>query len=84
MVVEADLIAALQSGRLAGALLDVFEVEPLPAASPLWTLPNVIVTPHSAGQADGNVARTAAIFLDNLGRWRRGEPLVNLAANAAR
>jgi len=79
IVVEADLIAALQRGHLAGALLDVFELEPLAAASPLWALPNVIVTPHSAGQADGNVARTAAIFVDNLQRWRRGERLVNLA-----
>lgn len=79
VVVEADLAAALQSGQLAGALLDVFEAEPLPTTSPLWTLPNVIVTPHSAGQADGNAARTAAIFVDNLQRWQRGEALVNRA-----
>lgn len=77
VVVETDLIEALQSGRLGGAYLDVFAVEPLPTGSPLWTLHNVIVTPHSAGHADGNPARTAEIFLDNLGRWQRGEALRN-------
>lgn len=79
VVVEPDLIEALRSGRLAGAFLDVFAVEPLPADSPLWQLPNVIVTPHSAGHADGNPARTAALFLDNLRRWLDGEPLRNVA-----
>ena len=77
VAVEADLIAALQSGHLGGAFLDVFEHEPLPAESPLWNLPNVMVTPHSAGPAAGNAARTAAIFLDNLQRWVRGIDLRN-------
>ena len=75
VVAEADLIAALQSGRLGGAFLDVFEHEPLAADSPLWDLPNVIATPHSAGHSDGNEARVAAMFLDNLRRWCAGEPL---------
>jgi phosphoglycerate dehydrogenase-like enzyme len=79
IVVETDLMAALQSGTLAGAMLDVFETEPLPEASLLWSLPNVIITPHSAGQADGNAARTLAIFVDNLRRWRRGRAILNLA-----
>jgi len=74
---EAALIDALQRGALAGACLDVFAQEPLPAASPLWALPNVIVTPHTAGHSDGNEARVAAIFLDNLRRWARGQPLLN-------
>jgi D-2-hydroxyacid dehydrogenase (NADP+) len=74
---EAALIAALRSGRLRGAFLDVFEHEPLPADSPLWALQNVMLTPHSAGQSAGNAAREAAIFTGNLGRWLRGEPLVN-------
>jgi len=77
---EADLIEALRSGHLGGAFLDVFEHEPLPAESPLWTLPGVMVTPHAAGHAAGNAARAAAIFTDNLGRWLRGEALVNRVA----
>ena len=72
---EAALIDALRGGRLGGAYLDVFSREPLPEDSPLWDMPNVIVTPHSAGFSDGNEERVADIFLDNLGRWARGEPL---------
>lgn len=80
VVDEPALIAALQAGTLAGAFLDVFAHEPLPAASPLWDLPNVIVTPHTAGHSDGNEGRVAALFLDNLGRWCAGEALVNRVA----
>jgi phosphoglycerate dehydrogenase-like enzyme len=75
VVVQAALVQALQEGHLSGAFLDVFEHEPLPADSPLWTLPNVIVTPHSAGHSDGNAARMAAIFIDNLPRWLAGQAL---------
>jgi len=77
IVDEEALIASLRSGHLAGAYLDVFEQEPLPAESPLWTLPNVFVTPHNSPAASGNEGRVYRIFIDNLGRWRRGEPLVN-------
>ena len=77
VVDESALIDALRTGRLAGAYLDVFKHEPLPEDSPLWNLPNVIVTPHSAGFSDGNEERVADMFLDNLGRWARGEPLRN-------
>ncbi len=80
VMVEVALIDALRSGHLAGAFLDVFEHEPLSAESPLWALPNVMVTPHSAGQAAGNAARTGQIFVANLGRWMRGEALVYRAA----
>jgi phosphoglycerate dehydrogenase-like enzyme len=80
VVDEAALVAALRSGHLGGACLDVFEREPLPADSPLWTLPDVIVMPHSAGQAAGNAARVADIFLQNLERWLHGQPLVNAVA----
>lgn len=71
VVAEADLIEALRTNALAGAFLDVFEHEPLDAASPLWTLPNVIATPHSAGHSDGNEARVDRIFLDYLRDWRQ-------------
>jgi phosphoglycerate dehydrogenase-like enzyme len=74
---EAALIAALRGGHLAGAYLDVFEVEPLPEASPLWSLPNVIVTPHAASISAGSRARQAEIFLENLARWERGAPLAH-------
>jgi phosphoglycerate dehydrogenase-like enzyme len=77
IVVEQSLIAALRSGHLAGAYLDVFETEPLPPESPLWDLPNVLITPHDSAAAAGNDERVLAIFLDNLGRWQHGEPLAN-------
>ena len=77
VVNEPDLIAALQGGQLAGAFLDVFAHEPLPAASPLWDLPNVIVTPHTAGHSDGHFERVAQAFVDNLVRWVSGQPLAN-------
>lgn len=74
---EPALIAALKAGHLAGAYLDVFEKEPLPADSPLWDIPNVIVSPHNASAASGNERRAAEVFFGNLGRWARGENLVN-------
>lgn len=83
IVSEPALIEALGSGHLAGAYLDVFETEPLPAASPLWDMPNVLVTPHNSAAASGNDERVLEIFLDNLGRWHRGAPLVNEVASKA-
>lgn len=80
VVVEADLLASLRSGRIAGAFLDVFTAEPLPPDSPFWDLPNVIVSPHSAAASDGLADRVAAVFCDNLRRWRNGEPLRNLVS----
>lgn len=80
VVDEPALIAALRSGALSGAYLDVFAHEPLPTDSPLWGMPNVIVTPHTAGHSDGNEARVAALFLDNLKRWSEGQPLLNRVA----
>ncbi len=79
VVDEAALVAALQSGHLAGAYLDVFAHEPLAAESPLWDMPHVIATPHSAGFSDGNAAKVEQMFLDNLVRWLAGEPLHNIA-----
>jgi phosphoglycerate dehydrogenase-like enzyme len=79
IVVERELVAALQAGHLGGAYLDVFEQEPLPPASPLWSLPNVIVTPHSAGLSAGNEARVADMFIENLKRLISGEALLRVA-----
>jgi phosphoglycerate dehydrogenase-like enzyme len=83
IVDEPALVEALRAGRLAGAFLDVFAHEPLPEDSPLWDLPNVIATPHSAGMSDGNAARVRELFLDNLRRFVAGAPLHNLATDAA-
>lgn len=77
LVDEPALILALQSGRLAGAGLDVFAVEPLPADSPLWDMPNVIVTPHNSGSTERANERAVEIFIDNLGRFARGDALRN-------
>ena len=80
VVVQRALIAALQSGHLAGAFLDVFEHEPLPTDSPLWTLPGVIATPHCAGYSDSHAPGVAAIFAGNLQRWLSGAPLLHSVA----
>jgi phosphoglycerate dehydrogenase-like enzyme len=74
---EPALVQALSEGRLAGAALDVFEKEPLPPDSPLWALPNVLVSPHSASTIAGENARIVDIFLENLGRYLDGSPLCN-------
>ena len=71
VVVEKDLIHALQHGILGSAFLDVFEHEPLPKSSPLWDLPNVILTPHSAGFSADNEGRVAQMFLKNLATWAK-------------
>ena len=78
IVDEKALIAALKSGHLAGAALDAHVQEPLPADSPLWDLPNVIVTPHNAAASTGNEKRCAEMFIANLGHWLRGEPMLNV------
>jgi D-2-hydroxyacid dehydrogenase (NADP+) len=79
VIVESALIEALASGHLGGAWLDVFHHEPLDAASPLWDLPNVIVSPHSSSRSSGHYDRVLEIFLDNLARLRDGRPLRNVA-----
>jgi phosphoglycerate dehydrogenase-like enzyme len=75
---EPALIDALRTGGIAGAALDVFAVEPLPADSPLWRMPNVLVSPHRAGDHEGWPRDVVALFLDNLRRYLAGEPLRNV------
>ncbi len=84
LVDEPALIRALESGRLGGAALDVFEEEPLPTDSPLWTMPNVIVCPHSASTSDRENRRITDLFCDNLRRFLDGVPLRNVLDTAAR
>jgi phosphoglycerate dehydrogenase-like enzyme len=78
IVVLDDLVAALRAGKLAGAALDVYEIEPLPADHPLWDLPNVILTPHTAGYSPVIAQRHLAALVENIGRFARGEPLTNV------
>ena len=75
---EEALVAALREGALAGVALDVFEREPLPPDSPLWDLPNVIVSPHMAGTSAGWREAVVELFLENLERYLTGRPLRNV------
>ena len=79
---ERALIRALESGTIAGAALDVFEEEPLPRDSPLWTMPNVIVSPHMAGDAAGWREGVVELFVRNLERYLTGRPLLNVVDKA--
>ncbi len=78
VVDEAALVRGLQEGWIAGAALDVFAREPLPPDSPLWTMDNVIITPHVAGSMPGYMERAVELFCDNLRRYLAGEPLRNV------
>ncbi|HVC95817.1 MAG TPA: D-2-hydroxyacid dehydrogenase [Pirellulales bacterium] len=74
----ADLTAALDAGEIAGAGLDVFEIEPLPPDHPLWKNPDVILTPHVAGTSPRIAERHLAVLLENIGRFVRGESMINI------
>ena len=78
VIVEAELIKSLETRAIAGAMLDVFEREPLPKESPLWKMPNVIVTPHVAGSPTQYAERVFEIFAENIDRFLKAEPLKNL------
>jgi phosphoglycerate dehydrogenase-like enzyme len=78
IVDEAAMLESLANAQLGGAVLDVFEREPLDAASPLWSTPNVVITPHSSGFRASHWTDVVELFADNLGRFQRGEPLRNL------
>ena len=75
---ERALIEAIASGHLGGAALDVFETEPLPPESPLWAMPNVLVSPHRASVVDRENPLIVDLFVDNLGRYLDGQPLRNV------
>jgi phosphoglycerate dehydrogenase-like enzyme len=78
LVAQDDLVEALAAGRIAGAALDVFAAEPLPESSPLWTMENVIVSPHMSGDVVGWRSELVALFQDNLTRYLDGRPLRNV------
>ncbi|RMI08793.1 D-2-hydroxyacid dehydrogenase [Cellulomonas triticagri] len=78
VVDEAALVRAIEDGRVGYAALDVFEVEPLPASSPLWDLPQVLVSPHTAANSPAEERRIAELFCDNVDRFREGRPLRNV------
>jgi phosphoglycerate dehydrogenase-like enzyme len=78
LVAEDDLIGALRAGRIAGAALDVFVDEPLAPSSPLWTMPNVIVSPHMSGDAAGWREELVRLFTENLDRFVHGRDLRNV------
>jgi phosphoglycerate dehydrogenase-like enzyme len=78
VVDEEALVSALRTGHLGGACLDVFATEPLPAGSPFWDLPNVIISPHSAATVAAENSLITDLFMDNIRRWMAGRPLRNL------
>jgi phosphoglycerate dehydrogenase-like enzyme len=78
LIIEEDLVEALVIGHVAGAALDVAAEEPLPASSSLWSHPNVIITPHVAGQSARRIDDMTDFFCENLRRYQQGEPLLNL------
>lgn len=77
LIDEPALVAALASGHIGGAYLDVFAEEPLPQESPLWSMPNVLVSPHSGSTSDRENRRIVDLFCENLRRWRAGGELLN-------
>ncbi len=83
LIDDEAVIEALKDGRLGGAALDVFTREPLDASSPYWDLPNVIITPHTAGAMQDYWTPLVALFSDNLRRFERAEPLLNVVDKEA-
>jgi len=83
LIDDTALIRALTDDRIGGVALDTFREEPLPQASPLWDLPNVIVTPHTSWSSARVLDRSIDLFCDNLRRFRAGEPLRNVVDRAA-
>jgi phosphoglycerate dehydrogenase-like enzyme len=80
---EAAMAEALRSKRIRGGVIDVFEVEPLPAASPLWDMDNILISAHTADHTKDWLNDAAVFFLEQFSAWRKGEPLKNLADKRA-
>jgi phosphoglycerate dehydrogenase-like enzyme len=83
IVVTDELVAALRSGKVAGACLDVTDPEPLPSSSPLWEMRNVVITPHVAARAEVTEERRWTLLRENLRRFATGEPLMNVVDKQA-
>lgn len=83
LVDEAALADALRAGTIGGAALDVFNDEPLPADSPFWTLPNVLITPHTSGLRPDHWDAATVLFSENLRRFEQGQPLLNVVDKTA-
>ena len=80
---ETALIRALEQGRIRGAALDVFNIEPLPPRHPFWQMPNVLLSPHTADRVEGFLDPPFDCFFENLDRFRRGVPLLNVVDKRA-
>jgi phosphoglycerate dehydrogenase-like enzyme len=80
---ETALVEALREKRIRGAALDVFEIEPLPSEHPLFTLDNVLLSAHSADRTADWLERATRMFIENYGRFIRGEPLLNIVDKRA-
>ena len=83
LIVDDDLIAAVKSKRIAGAILDVFRQEPLPVEHPFWTTPGIAVLPHIGGMHPQRVTIVARLFVDNLTRFLAGKPLLHVVDRTA-
>jgi phosphoglycerate dehydrogenase-like enzyme len=83
VVDEAALTRALESNRIRGAALDVFTTEPLPADHPFWRMPNVLLSPHTADRVQGFLEPALECFVDNMNRFRSGQPLLNVVDKRA-
>ena len=83
MVVEGELVKALQAGTIRGAALDVFDTEPLPAGHPLYGLDNVLMSPHCADRVEGWLELAMEVFIDNFDRFLCGRDLVNVVDKQA-
>ena len=77
-IVEKELIYLLKEQKIAGAALDVFEVEPLPREHPIWELDNVIISPHNAFFSPNTLDRYMEVFLENIQRFKEGKDLINV------